>query len=184
MDTPMKWASASNGLPRSAMETSSVVQKWLKEKLMVSEEREARMQAEKKVGDRIAGTVVSEAGDTGNGASGAPASAKKISRPTTSLAVPPRKKVGEIRVSLRTSEELIPPLDEVELINKTEREARTPLMTIIQAVLASEGGSMNIGDLTQRVQRYWNRPFPTSPYTHEEFIYMMVRNSGDLRLDE
>jgi hypothetical protein len=80
--------------------------------------------------------------------------------------------------------ELAPSLDDVARMNEQVGEPRTPLMAVIQAVIAGEGGTMSIRDLAAQVRKHWNRPFPTSPYTPEEFIYVVVRNSDDLRVNE
>ena len=78
-----------------------------------------------------------------------------------------------------------PPLTlaDVEKFNKRgEGESRTPLMTVVQAVLAKAGGSMRLGELATQTRKYWNRPFPTSPYTEEELIYLLLRNSDSVRV--
>lgn len=151
---------------------------------MVSEEKKRKARSEDRGDNLMAGTVSAEAEEIGDRESEGLASAKGIPRPPTSLPAPPRKNVGEIRVSLLLDKELVPSLEEVQKINRAARGARTPLMTVIQSVLAGEGGSMTVADLTDRVRKYWNRPFPTSPYTPQEFTYIVARNSGDLRLDE
>lgn len=113
------------------------------------------------------------------------ASAKDIPEPATLLAAPPRRNVGEVTVSLLSSVESAPLLEDVERTNANQAaEARTPLMTVIHALLASRGGSMTVAELATQVRRYWNRPFPGSPYTDEEFVYVMVRDSDDLRVDQ
>jgi hypothetical protein len=58
------------------------------------------------------------------------------------------------------------------------------LITVIQAVLAKAGGTMNLEDLTAQTLKHWNRPLPTSPYTPEQFIYVMARNSDNIRIKE
>ena len=78
-----------------------------------------------------------------------------------------------------------PPLTlaDVEKFNKRgEGESRTPLMTVVQAVLAKAGGSMQLGELATQTRKYWHRPFPTSPYTEEELIYLLLRNSDSVRV--
>jgi hypothetical protein len=111
------------------------------------------------------------------------ASARNIPRPPTALAVPPRGNVSGFTVSLLGDIEFAPLLNEVERINKApEGQGRTPLMTVIQAILGKEGGSLSLGDLVAKVRKYWNRPFPASPYTDEEFIYIIVRNSESTRV--
>ena len=114
-----------------------------------------------------------------------PASAMHIPPPATSLASRPKGKMDHVKVTLLTDPESVLPLHDVTRINETDvGGARTPLMTVIHAVLAENGGTMKLTELTSEVQRYWNRPFPSSPYSSEEFVYVVVTNSDDLRTDE
>ena len=138
------------------------------------------------LGEAAAGETSSLEENEANGGGQEPfASAKDIPEPATLLAVPPRRTVGEVSVSLLSNVESVPLLEEVERTNANSlAEARTPLMTVIQALLAASGGSMTVAELATQVRRYWNRPFPGSPYTDEEFVYVMVRNSDDLRVDQ
>jgi len=111
------------------------------------------------------------------------ASAIGISRPATRLATPPTGDIAKVTVSLVGGAEMAPQLEEITRINQGPSKAtRTPVMTVIEAVLARAGGSMSLGDLTSEVQRYWNRPFPGSPYSAEEFVYMMASHSYRVRV--
>lgn len=111
------------------------------------------------------------------------ASARDIPRPSTSLVSRPEKDVSKLMVSLLGDASLIPDLEEIAAINEDPgREGRTPVMTVIHSILKKNGGSMRIGELAVQTRTYWNRPFPASPYTPEEFIYVLVRNSDDLRV--
>jgi|GEM_PF-919930 len=113
------------------------------------------------------------------------ASAKHIPRPTTSLAAPPRGHVAKVTVSLLGDVASVPSLEDVVKINtKAGSKGRTPIMTVIQAVLAKSGGTMALAELAAKVRENLNRPFPASPYTPEEFIYVMVRNCDNLRIRE
>jgi len=100
------------------------------------------------------------------------------------LASPPKGEIGKVRVSLVGDPEFAPDLEEVQKINqRKDSPARTPLMTVIEAILAKEGGSMTLQQISSLVPRYWNRPVPTSPYSLEEFIYIMVTQSDSLRVN-
>ena len=113
------------------------------------------------------------------------ASAKSIPRPGTAMASPPRGLIGKVKVSLLGDMELGPTLEEVQKVNKeTQGDARTPLMTVVHAILAKHGGTMALEELAGQVGKYWNRPFPSSPYNTEEFIYILVRNSDSIRVSE
>ncbi len=112
-----------------------------------------------------------------------PASARNMPKPQSSLGARVKKDIGKLTVSLLGDVGTAPTLAEVEKFNKKgEGESRTPLMTVVQAVLAKAGGSMQLGDLTTQTRKYWNRPFPTSPYTEEELIYLMLRSSDGVRV--
>ncbi len=111
------------------------------------------------------------------------ASAKDLPRPRTSLGVSVKKDISKLTVSLLGDVGSAPALGDVEKVNKKgEGEGRTPLMTVIQAVLAKGHGSMPLGELTAQTRKYWHRPFPTSPYTDEELVYLLVRNSDSVRV--
>lgn len=112
------------------------------------------------------------------------ASAKDIPRAPTSLYAPPATDVSDLTVSLVSNIEFAPALAEIAAANEQESDSKTPLMAVIHAVLADAGGTMSIKDLAVHARQYWNRPFPTSPYSPEEFIYVTVRASDDLRVNE
>ena len=113
------------------------------------------------------------------------ASAKSIPRPGTSLASPPKGSIGNAKVSLLAELEDVPVLEEVQKINKESTgDARTPLMTVVHAILAKHGGTMTLAELAGQVGKYWNRQFPSSPYNTEEFIYIILRNSHSVRVSE
>jgi hypothetical protein len=116
--------------------------------------------------------------------SGPFASARNLPRSPTNLPSPPSGKVSELTVTLLSDMELAASLDEIEKANSLEGGPRTPMMSVVHAVIASAGGTISIRDLAEEVRRYWNRPFPTSSYTPEEFIYLTARNSYDLRVNE
>ncbi len=117
------------------------------------------------------------------GVSSAPVTAKNLPAPSTRLAVPPRGELGAMTVSLGREEEAPLTLEEVQAINNDSQSiSRTPLMTLIQALLADNGGPMRVDELTQKVVENWNRPFPTSPYTNEELIYVIAYTSDELRI--
>jgi hypothetical protein len=112
-----------------------------------------------------------------------PASARNMPKPRSSLGARVKKDIGKLTVSLLGDVGTAPTLAEVEKFNKKgEGESRTPLMTVVQAVLAKAGGSMQLGDLAAQTRKYWHRPFPTSPYTEEELIYLMLRSSDGVRV--
>lgn len=114
---------------------------------------------------------------------GEPVSAMSISRPATSLAAPPHKEIGKITVALLGDPASAPALEDIERLTK-EEAGHPPLMSVIQAVLRAHGGSMAIADLSERVKEAWNRPFPASPYTLEEFMYVVARNADSIRVSE
>jgi hypothetical protein len=112
-----------------------------------------------------------------------PASARNMPRPLTVLPAAPEKKVGTCTIVLLGDPSLYPSLDEVERFNKSgDSDARTPLSAVITALVKKAGGTITIEDLTQQVAKYWDRPFPSSPYTLEEFLYMIARNSDNMRV--
>jgi len=114
-----------------------------------------------------------------------PASAKDIPRPATTLASPPRTKIGKLRISLLGDPASAPPLEDIAKLNQEPvSHGRTPLITVIQAVLAKAGGTMNLEDLAAQALKHWNRPLPASPYTPEQFIYVMARNSDNIKVSE
>ena len=112
-----------------------------------------------------------------------PASARNMPRSQSSLGARVKKDIGKLTVSLLGDVGTAPTLGDVEKFNKRgEGESRTPLMTVVQAVLAKAGGSMQLGDLATQTRKYWHRPFPTSPYTEEELIYLLLRSSDSVRV--
>lgn len=113
------------------------------------------------------------------------ASAKSIPRPGTAMASPPKGQIGKVKVTLLGDVASAPVLEEVEKINKESTgAARTPLMTVIQGILAKNGGTMLLEDLAAQVGRVWNRTFPSSPYNPQEFVFIMVQNSDIIRVSE
>jgi|WetSurMetagenome_2_1015567.scaffolds.fasta_scaffold309320_1 hypothetical protein len=111
------------------------------------------------------------------------ASAKSIARPKTSLPVRPSGKIGKMRVSILNDPSSVPSLDEIDRINKSaEAPARTPLMTVIMAIIAHMGGNASIEEIAGRIKKHWNRQLPSTPYTLEEFVFLVVRSSDSLRL--
>ena len=112
-----------------------------------------------------------------------PASARNMPRSQSSLGARVKKDIRKLTVSLLGDVGTAPTLGDVEKFNKRgEGESRTPLMTVVQAVLAKAGGSMQLGELATQTRKYWHRPFPTSPYTEEELIYLLLRNSDSVRV--
>jgi hypothetical protein len=125
------------------------------------------------------GEVTDEALEEGQ--PGEAASAMNIARPATSLASPPQKEVGKVVVALLGDSASIPSVEEIERLNRGE-QGSPPLMTVMQAVLKAQGGSMTIDALAGRVKEIWNRPFPASPYTLEEFMYVVARNADTIKV--
>jgi hypothetical protein len=113
------------------------------------------------------------------------ASAKSIPRPLTSLSTLLKSDVNKITVTLLSDPASVTSLDDVlKINNRSDTSARTPLMTVIQAVLVQGGGKMKLAELTEKVRGHWNRPLPSSPYTPQEFVYVMVRNSDNISVSE
>ena len=111
------------------------------------------------------------------------ASARNIPRPHTSLAVPFPGNLGKLTVSLLREVSSVPSLEEVEKINKVAAgQARTPLMALVLAIVAKAGGNIALGDLCEQFPKHWTRPLPSTPYTFEEFMYIIVRSSDALRV--
>lgn len=111
--------------------------------------------------------------------------AKDLPQPSTALDTPRRSSLENVKVSLAAELPPISPLAEVEEINaRQDYDSRTPLTTVILCVLEEAGGSMSLSDLAQKAARLWNRPFPASPYSKEEFIYLVVRNSDYILIEE
>jgi hypothetical protein len=111
------------------------------------------------------------------------ASARNIPRPHTSLAVPFPGNLAKLTVSLLREVSSVPSLEEVEKVNRAAGgQARTPLLTLVLAIVAKAGGSISLKDLCEQFPKYWNRPLPSTPYTFEEFMYIIVRSSDGLRV--
>jgi hypothetical protein len=111
------------------------------------------------------------------------ASAKDIPRPSTELDAVPKGKIGKFKIALIGEAGSSALVEEVEGINlKQASDVRTPLMTVILGILDKEGGTVVLEDLVEQVEKYWNRPFPASPYSKEEFIYTIVRDSDQIRV--
>ncbi|MGB6065301.1 MAG: hypothetical protein WBG50_10860 [Desulfomonilaceae bacterium] len=141
--------------------------------------RVAKTQSQAAISDVIA----PEADETEDLEAPEPASARNIPRPRTSLASAFQGDINKLTVSLLGDVASAPALADVEKLNKKgDVESRTPLMTVILAVLAKAGGSMQLAQLAAETRKYWNRPFPTVPYTDEEFIYIILRNSDSVRV--
>lgn len=111
-------------------------------------------------------------------------SAKDLPKPSTSLDAPRKTELENVRVALAAELPPISPLNEIEQINgRTDFDSRTPLTTVLLAALEEAGGTMSLVDLAEKAAKLWNRPFPTSPYNKEEFIYLVVRNSDYMLLE-
>ncbi len=111
------------------------------------------------------------------------ASAKNIAKPGTALPVFPYKKLSKVTVSYLGDPAGAPDIDDLDKINKaSDGETRTPLHTVILALVAKAGGKIQLDDLASQVPKHWNRPLPGAPYTLEEFVYMIVGNSDNLRV--
>ncbi len=95
-------------------------------------------------------------------------SAKNIPRPSTALPVRGKNGIDQLRVNFLGDPANIPTLSDVAKINSDTRTgARTPFVTVAYAILATHGGTLSIGELVREIRKYWNRNFPTSPYTEE-----------------
>ncbi len=111
-------------------------------------------------------------------------SAKDLPKPSTSLDAPRRIALEKLRVALAAELPPITTLNEIEEINgRADFDSRTPLTTVLLAALEEAGGVMSLTDLAEKAAKLWNRPFPTSPYNKEEFIYLVVRNSDYMLLE-
>ncbi len=114
-----------------------------------------------------------------------PASAKDIRPPSTVLETHFQGDIEELLVSYMGDPSGAPDLEEVARLNREARgDFRTPLMTVIEAIVGSRGGEIKLGELAELVPEYWNRPFPASPYAPEEFIYTVVIHSDRMRIRE
>jgi hypothetical protein len=113
------------------------------------------------------------------------ATARSIPRPATSLGSRLKGDVGKVTVTLLGDSGSFPALEDVQKINgRADTKVRTPVMTVIQAVLAEGSGTMKVADLAEKVRVHWNRPFPSTPYTPQEFVYLMVRNANNMSVSE
>lgn len=110
-----------------------------------------------------------------------PASAKNMPKTATNLAALPKKEISLLEVSLVGDVSRAPDLDEVENLNRSGK-GRSPMMTVIEAVVARNGGTIRLDDLAEQVEKYWNRPFPTSPYTKVELVSLVIGNSDKVRI--
>ncbi|MFH0825650.1 MAG: hypothetical protein V2B18_23085 [Pseudomonadota bacterium] len=112
-----------------------------------------------------------------------PASARQMARSATCLRKPPDIEIGNVTAFLLGDVDSYQSLEAVESVNSNNQsDARTPLMTVITALLQKQGGSMLISDIAAEVDEYWNRPFPASPYTREEFLYVLMEKADNIRL--
>lgn len=111
-----------------------------------------------------------------------PASARSMPRPSTDLAAPPQGNIEKLTLKLLVDLSLVPSLEELQKIHKNQTSARVPLLTVIQSVIARAGGETTIENVCAEIPRIWDRPFPTSPYSIEEFVYLLVRNSDSIRV--
>jgi N-acetyl-beta-hexosaminidase len=108
-----------------------------------------------------------------------------VKPPDTVLPMALKKDVGDLTVALIGLAVDAPDLEEVVKINSREDGgAKTPLMTVIKAMLKRNGNRMKIKELARGAEENWRRPFPTSPYGREEFIFMMTRNSDSLKIED
>ncbi|GEM_PF-821963 len=105
--------------------------------------------------------------------------------PETMVDAAPKGNIGGLKVSLAGERAGGPTLEDIQRINAdTETDTRTPLMTVVLGILQHQGGAMTVNDLAAEVARYWNRPWPMSPYTPEELIFVVVRNSDHVRIEQ
>ncbi len=108
-------------------------------------------------------------------------SARDVARPATNLPVRTGGQVGNFKVSLAGDFTGYPSLTDVERANGTDQsEARTPLMTVILAILADRNDEVPLSDLAAEAVKLWNRSLPLSPYSAEEFLYMLLVNSDNI----
>lgn len=126
--------------------------------------------------------VITDETDDSTPPSGKPATARRIPPPKTHLPVFPSEQLSSVTVSLIGDVESAPDLEVVEKTNLQGRdEPRTPLLTVVAAVLKREGGSAPLHAIAEDVVKYWNRPLPGGPYSTEEFLYMVIRGSDNIR---
>jgi hypothetical protein len=108
------------------------------------------------------------------------ATAKDIPPPSKRLAAPPKGPLGNLKISLLKDAPAGLSLEEIKKMSSSG-ETRPPVLSIIEAVLADAGGAMELKKLCAEVEKYWNRPFPSTPYTKEEFLYVLVSKSDNVR---
>ncbi len=112
-----------------------------------------------------------------------PASAKNIPRPAGKLPTASQKKVARLTVELIGGAGSLPTLDEIDNRQQVkDSEEHFPLLTVIAAILRKNDGRMVIGELAPEITKHWNRSLPGSPYSLEEFVYMVTRNADNLRV--
>jgi hypothetical protein len=111
--------------------------------------------------------------------------AKDLPQPSTALDSPRKRALDKIRVSLAAELPPISSMSEIEEINgRNDYDSRTPLTTVLLSALEDAGGTMKLTELAEKAARLWNRPFPSSPYTREEFIYLVIRSSDYILIEE
>jgi hypothetical protein len=108
------------------------------------------------------------------------ATAKDILPASKRLAAAPKGPLGSLKISLLKDAPAGLSLEEIKKMTRSG-EMRPPVMSIIEAVLADAGGAMELKKLCAEVEKYWNRPFPSTPYTKEEFLYILVSKSDNVR---
>ncbi len=112
-------------------------------------------------------------------------SAKDIPRPEIMMETSPGMPVLDLKVCLTRDPISGTSFQEIAKVNSDpDTDSRTPLMTVILAVLANAGGKMTVKDLTEQVRTHWNRPMPAGPYTPEEFVYVVARDSDRITISE
>ncbi|MBM4326738.1 MAG: hypothetical protein FJ118_06200 [Deltaproteobacteria bacterium] len=104
------------------------------------------------------------------------ATAKDIPPPSSRLGAPPKGPLGSLKIALLKDAPAGLSLEEIKKMTGPGA-TRPPVMSIIEAVLADAGGAMELKKLCVEVEKYWNRPFPSTPYTKEEFLYILVSKS-------
>jgi hypothetical protein len=112
--------------------------------------------------------------------------AKQLPRPTATLgSLAFSGPIEDLTVSLIGDPALAPGIENIQGINEqSETECRAPLSSALAAILRKEGGSMRLADLAAEVSELWNRPFPSSFYSKEEFVYLVVKDNDHMRVSE
>ena len=86
------------------------------------------------------------------------ASARHLPRPATILATPGVGDITGFKASL-VADMSGPTVEEIREVNMEHGgDTRTPLMTVIQAVIRDRGGSVPLLDLCTAAKELWNRP--------------------------